>query len=113
MGALDAVERVYAMPPMDSTMDVPEAAYTLPAPSAATAAGAMPLRMALVVGAIGVVVPLAVVDALSKASADPDTEPPSAISAVAPLDAFATVSVAERKPVAEGVLVTAIVQSTV
>jgi hypothetical protein len=92
-------------------MDVPLAAYTLPAPSAVTAAGALPFKSALVVGATGVVLLFAVVDALSKASTEPEMFPPSAILALP--EEFDTVSVAERNPTAEGVFVTVTVQSTV
>ena len=71
------------------------------------------MKIALVVGATGVVVLFVVVDALSKASTEPLTGPPSAMFALVPLDAFDTVKVAERTPAAEGVLVTVTVQSTV
>ena len=68
----------------------------------------------MVAGATGVVMLFVVVDTLSKASADPLTVPPAMadIGPHVPLDAFETVSVAERTPTAEGVLVTVNVQST-
>ena len=47
------------------------------------------------------------------ASADPETGPMRAIFAFVPLAVLETVSVAERKPFAEGVLVTVTVQSAV
>ena len=73
----------------------------------------MPLNIATVFGATGVVMLFVVVEALSKASADPATELSSAMFASSPLDAFAIVKVAERNPAAEGTLATATTQSTV
>ena len=79
----------------------------------ATLAGVIPLKTAFVVGATGVVALLAVVDTLSKTSADPETVPTRLTSALPPLEALETVKVAERSPAAEGVLVIVTVQSTV
>ena len=90
----------------------------MPAPSSATPVGVMELKNVFVAGATGVVVVPTVVVALSIASTDPVAEPPSSrlASAVAgvPLvgvNGTLIVSVAERGPAAEGVVVTGTVHS--
>jgi len=66
----------------------------------------------MVEGETWVVVLFPVVETLSNASAEPAALPLSAIFA-SPPEVFITVSVAERSPTADGVLLTAMVQSRV
>src|SRR5580658_6537006 len=90
-------------------------AYTFPAPSSATPSGTISLSTTFVLGATGVVTPLAVVVALSATNTDPEMTPPSARLPEAFCQLAAgkvTVSVAERRPTAEGVAVTVTRQST-
>src|SRR5580704_260466 len=89
----------------------------LPAPSSATLAAVIPVNKGFVVGDSGVVVPFVEV-ALSKARTDPEADPFSAILATVvaaepPLgvNGTLTVKVADRKPAADGVTVTATSQS--
>jgi hypothetical protein len=93
-------------------------AYTFPAPSKATPAGAIPLKIAFVVGAIGTVVLPDVEVAPSKANTDPVAVPPNPTLTTAvdgePEIGFTgtlTVNVVERRPAAEGVVVTGTLQS--
>ena len=92
--------------------------YTLPAPSSATPAAAIPVNNEFVVGAIGVVVLPLLEVALSTTSTDPVTVPPSPTSItevagvpVVGVNGTLIVSVADRGPAAEGVAVTATLQS--
>src|SRR5580704_3924511 len=88
-----------------------------PAPSSATPAAAIPVKNGFAMGDSRVVVPFVEL-ALSKASTDPEADPFSAILATAvaaepPLgvNGTLTVRVADRRPAAEAVTVTATLQS--